>query len=130
MKSVISALLSTAGILYNIAISFKMFLNNYHNILLSCTLALLYQCILHYLFGFILLMQLVNGAQFLNITFLLVLFAAGAPTAVLLTVIFSLTCISTIINKLDLNTDALNLICLLGEYVPLASSFISTQFLL
>ena len=130
MKSVISALLSTAGILYNIAISFKMFLNNYHNILLSCTLALLYQCILHYLFGFILLMQLVNGAQFFFFFFLLVLFAAGAPTAVLLTVIFSLTCISTIINKLDLNNDALNLICLLGEYVPFASSFISTQFLL
>ena len=38
---------------------------------------------------FILLMQLVNGAQFLNITFLLVLFAAAAPlAAVLLTVIF------------------------------------------
>ena len=43
---------------------------------------------------FILLMQLVNGAQFLNITFLLVLFAAAAPSAaVLLTVIFPLTSI-------------------------------------
>ena len=39
---------------------------------------------------FILLMQLVNGAQFLNITFLLVSFAAAA---VLLTVIFPLTSI-------------------------------------
>ena len=42
---------------------------------------------------FILLMQLVNGAQFLNITFLLVLFAAAAAEAVLLTVIFPLTSI-------------------------------------
>ena len=39
---------------------------------------------------FILLMQLVNGAQFLNITFLLTLFAAAPPAAVLLTVIFPL----------------------------------------
>ena len=37
---------------------------------------------------FILLMQLVNGAQFLNITFLLVLFASAPAVAVLLTVIF------------------------------------------
>ena len=39
-------------------------------------------------------MQLVNGAQFLNITFLLVLFAASAAAAaaaVLLTVVFPLT---------------------------------------
>ena len=42
---------------------------------------------------FILLMQLVNGAQFLNITFLLVLFAAAPSTAVLLTAIFPLTSI-------------------------------------
>ena len=33
------------------------------------------------------LMQLVNGAQFLNTTFLLVLFASASATAVLLTVI-------------------------------------------
>ena len=38
-------------------------------------------------------MQLVKGGQFLNITFLLALFAAAAPTAVLLTVIFPLTSI-------------------------------------
>ena len=38
------------------------------------------------------LMQLVNGAQFLNITFLLVLLASPAA-AVLLTVIFPLTSI-------------------------------------
>ena len=39
---------------------------------------------------FILLMQSVNGAQFLNITFLLVLFAAAPSAAVLLTIIFPL----------------------------------------
>ena len=37
------------------------------------------------------LMQLVNGAQFLNITFLLVLFAAASAAAVLLTAIVPLT---------------------------------------
>ena len=42
---------------------------------------------------FILLMQLVNGAQFLNITFLLVLFAAAPAPALLLTVIFPLASI-------------------------------------
>ena len=38
-------------------------------------------------------MQLVNGAQFLNITFLAKLFAAAAAAAVLLTNIFPLTSI-------------------------------------
>ena len=42
---------------------------------------------------FILLMQLVNGAQFLDITFLLSLFASAPSAAVLLTVIFPLTSI-------------------------------------
>ena len=42
---------------------------------------------------FILLMQLENRAQFLNITFLLVLFALASPGAVLLTVIFPSTSI-------------------------------------
>ena len=37
---------------------------------------------------FILLWQLVNGEQFLNITFLLVLVAAASSSAVLLTVTF------------------------------------------
>ena len=59
---------------------------------------------------FILLMQQVNGAQFLNITFLSVLFASASATAVLLTDIFFLT-------------------SLLTEYVPLDSSFISTQLM-
>ena len=40
-------------------------------------------------------MQLVNGAQFLNITFLLVVFEAAPVPAVLLTVIFPLTSIYT-----------------------------------
>ena len=72
-------------------------------------------------------MQLVKGAQFLNITFLLVLFAA----AILLTVIFPLTCIHVSLqsHKLNLSIAVLSLICLLGEYAPLMSSFISTQFL-
>ena len=38
----------------------------------------------------ILLMQSVNGEQFLNITFLLVLFASSAAPAVLLTDIFDI----------------------------------------
>ena len=42
---------------------------------------------------FILLMQLVNGAQFLNSIFLPVLSAAAPAPAVLLTVIFALTSI-------------------------------------
>ena len=42
---------------------------------------------------FILLMQLVNGAQFSNITFLFILFAAAPAPALLLTVIFPLTSI-------------------------------------
>ena len=44
---------------------------------------------------FILLMQLVNGAQFLNFTFLLVLSAAAPASAVLLTVKFPLISIYT-----------------------------------
>ena len=42
---------------------------------------------------FILLMQLVNGAQLLNITFLAALFAATPSAAVLLIVIFPLASI-------------------------------------
>ena len=38
-------------------------------------------------------MHLVNGAKFLNITFLLVLFASASAAATLLTDIFSLTSI-------------------------------------
>ena len=41
------------------------------------------------------LMQLVNGSQFLNITFLLVLFASASAAAVLLTVMVPLTKIYT-----------------------------------
>ena len=78
-------------------------------------------------------MQLVNGEQFLNITFLFVLFAAAeAPApAVLLTDIFPLTSIyaSLLLHKLDLSIAVLNLICLLRDYSPVMSSFISTQFL-
>ena len=42
---------------------------------------------------FISLMQSVNGAQFINNSFLLILFESASPAAVLLTVIFSLTSI-------------------------------------
>ena len=42
---------------------------------------------------FILFMQLVNGARFLNITFLFVLFVAAPSAAVLLADIFLLTSI-------------------------------------
>ena len=78
---------------------------------------------------FIFLIQLVNGAQFLNITYLFLLFATAAP-AVLLTDIFLLTSIYASLqsHKLDLSIAVLNLICLLGEYAPLMSSFISMQF--
>ena len=41
------------------------------------------------------LMQLINGAQFLNITFLLVLFALASAAALLLIVIVPLTTIYT-----------------------------------
>ena len=53
---------------------------------------------------FILLMQLVKGAQFLNIAFLLVLFTAVPASAVLLTVIFHLAIIYASLqsNELDL----------------------------
>ena len=40
---------------------------------------------------FISLMQLINGAQFLNITFLLILFASASAAAVLLIPIVPLT---------------------------------------
>ena len=74
-------------------------------------------------------MQLVNGAQFLNITFLPMLFAA-AP-ALLLTAIFPSASIYASLksHKLDLRIAVLNLIYLLREYAPLMSSFISTQLL-
>ena len=54
-------------------------------------------------------MQLVNEAQFLNITFLPVYYTS----------LYSY--------KLDLSLDVLKLVCLLTEYVPLDSSFSATQ---
>ena len=73
-------------------------------------------------------MQLVNGAQFLNITFLVTLFAAAPASSVLLTHIFPLASIYASLqsHKLDLSITVLILIRLLGEYAPLMSSFIST----
>ena len=62
---------------------------------------------------FILLMQLVKGHNFLNITFLLVLFAAAPAAEVLLTVTFPLTSIYASLksHKQDLSTDVLNSTC-------------------
>ena len=68
-------------------------MNNYRYILLSYTLALLHQYIQYYILGYYLFCSLVNGAQVLNITFLLILFAAAPAVAVLLTDIFPLTSI-------------------------------------
>ena len=58
------------------------------------------------------LMYLVNEAQFLNITFLLVLFASASTSAVLLTVIVLFTRIYASLEsqKLDFNIVVLNLI--------------------
>ena len=57
-------------------------------------------------------MQSENGAQFLNITFLSVLFALAPSAAMLLTFIFPLTSIyeSLQSQKLDFNIVVLNLI--------------------
>ena len=63
--------------------------------------------------------------------FLSILFAAAPTAAVLLTDIFPLTSIYASLqsHKLDLSIAVLNLICLLGEYAPPMSSFVSTKFL-
>ena len=50
LNTTMSPSLFTAGI--SLQLSFQMFLNNYHYILLSYTWALLYQYIQHYLFGY------------------------------------------------------------------------------
>ena len=75
-------------------------------------------------------MHLVNGAQFLHITFLLVLFASTSAAAVLLTDVFPLAIIyaSLCSHKLELSTEVLKLICQLTGHVPSDLSFISTQF--
>ena len=58
-----------------------MFSNNYHYVLLSYTKTLLHQCLINALSTcvlFILLMQSLNGTQFLNITSLPLLTTPGA----------------------------------------------------
>ena len=69
--------------LYNIAISFQMFSNNYHSIYsiqLYIGITISIYSALSIAVLFILLMQLVNvNITFLNIIFLLVLFVAVAP---------------------------------------------------
>ena len=67
-----------------------MFLNNYHySIKLYIAITMSIYCALSISVLFILLLQLVNGAQFLNITFSLVLVGAAA-VPVLLSDIFPL----------------------------------------
>ena len=66
-----------------------MFSNNYHySIKLYIGITISMYSTLSIWVLFVLLMQLVNGAQFVNITLLLVLFAAVPEAAVLLTDIF------------------------------------------
>ena len=74
--------------LYNIAVKFQMFFNNYHYILLNNTLVLLsISLALSISVLFISLLQLTNGAQFLNIAPLFLssacLAAASAPALVI-----------------------------------------------
>ena len=73
-------------------------------------------------------MQLVNGAQFLYITFLFLL-VDDAAAPVLSTVRFPLTSTYASLqsHKVDFNFVVLNLIWLLTLHVPLDSSFTSIQ---
>ena len=73
-------------------------------------------------------MQLVHGAQFFNITFLLALLGA-ADVPVFEVFIILLTCIYASLksHKIDLIIEVLNLMPLLVSYVPRDSSFSSTQ---
>ena len=105
-----------------------MFLNNYCYILLNYKSVSLHQCLYYYLF--ISLMQSVNGAQFLNISFLLPLFATAGGATMFGTDIVPLKSIyvSLEVHKLDFNKLVLNFIWLLVLYIPPVSSFISSQF--
>ena len=84
---------------------------------------------------FISLMQLVNGAQFLNTTsiplpvYLYYHYLYNMPATNAATVIVPLTSIYATLqsNKLDLNMEYLNLIWLFALYVPRFPSFISNQ---
>ena len=80
------------GYPYSIAVNLQTFSNNYDYIILNYTLELLHQCLLHSFISllFSLVMQSVNGAQFLNITFLFVSLGA-ADVPVFGTIIVSLT---------------------------------------
>ena len=66
-----------------------------------------------------------------NYHFFISVICSSTPTTVLLTDIFPLTSIYASLqsHKLDLSIAVIDLICLLGEYAPAISSFISTQFL-
>ena len=72
-----------------------VFLENYCYIILNDKLVSLMSFALSTCIFFILLLQSVNGTQYLNFTFLLVLFVAPTTAAVLATAIISLTSIYT-----------------------------------
>ena len=80
---------------------------------------------------FIAFMQLVNGAQFLNMTYLLVLFTGAASAAMFGTIMVALASMYASLwsHKSDLVIEVLNLMSLLALYVSRDLSFISTQFL-
>ena len=80
---------------------------------------------------FIAFMQLVNGAQFLNITYLLVLFTGAASAAMFGTIMVALAGMYASLwsHKSDLVIEVLNLMSLLALYVSRDLSFIPTQFL-
>ena len=115
---------------------------NYHSWYFCIIITILY-CIIYdikisksFVFStkalFILLMQLVNGAQFLNITCLSFLSAAVVATSAhfLTTVIvpFRSMYASLKSQRFDLSIVVWNLIWLSVLYVPRASTFTSTQF--
>ena len=82
---------------------------------------------------FIAFMQLVNGTQFLNITYLLVLFTGAASAAMFGTIMVALAGMYASLwsHKSDHKfvIEVLNLMSLLALYVSRDLSFIPTQFL-
>ena len=115
--------------IYDIAINFWLFLNNYHLFILSYTLSLQHKHLLHYLLVYYLfVIQSVNGAECLNNSYLLFLSAVTftpCPIRVMVPLISMYASLKS--HKLDFNILDLNLILLLVLYVPLESSFISIQ---
>ena len=102
--------------IYDIAINFWLFLNNYHLFILSYNLSLLHEHLLHYLLVYYLfVIQSVNGAECLNNSYLLFL-SAVTFTPCLIRVMVPLISIYVSLksHKLDFNILDLNLILLLA----------------